>query len=934
MSKKKHLHEEEKKSSPISEKQIDLNNSKSLLQKAMPHLIAIGIFLVVTIAQFYPMFSENKVVAAGDVKNFKGMSKEIIDYRETHPDEPLWTNSMFGGMPAYQVSTIYKGNLARFVNVVMTLGLPRPANLIFIGLCGFYFLLIMLGVSPWVAIVGAFGFALSSYNPIIVSAGHNTKLETMGYFPFVVAGVILIMKRKYLWGAAITALAMTAEIKANHLQISYYLLLTLGVLAVVELVSAFKSKQLKAFFISAAIAAVSISLGFVSNTSALWTTNEYAKATIRGGTTLTTNTKATTGLDEGYAFDWSYSKAETATLLVPDAFGGSSDTKLSTESNAAKTLKPFNIPDDQLNGILSQMPTYWGDPIFTSGPVYLGAVICFLFFLGILLVNSKYRWWLIGASIMSIFLAWGKNFMVFNDFLFHHFPGYNKFRTVDMALIIVQFTFPLLAALGLARVVNGNISKEEIFKKLKLAFYITAGLTAFILLAGQMGLFSFTGPNDYKIASRYAKMAGDNQQFGDDMVKALIKDRKGLLTMDSLRSLLFIVLAAGVIWAFIKNKIKTNLLIGGIALLVFVDLFFVGKRYLNEDNFADASQFNDPQETQADQVILANDKSLDYRVLNYTVDPFQDATTSYFHKSVGGYHAAKLRRYQDLIETQFYKGGDGVVDMMNTRWFIFNGQQGPAAQPNLRACGNAWFPDSLIKVNSPDEEIGLVGGIYTVKSLGAQQIVVNGKASTEATFNNHDDVIVILKDTTDLNAFRLAGEVGVEDTIALDTVLDKAGKIHHQFKKAKSGEALFVLKKIYDFEPRHVAVVDVKQFPDAAKFENHRDSTANIFLKSYDMKDMVYESNSSMDNVAVFSEIYYSPGWNVTIDEKPASHFRVNYVLRGMMIPKGKHKIEFKFEPAAYYTGEKISMFGSAIVLLLFFGVVGKSVMDMRKKNS
>ena len=908
------------------------NPQQSLLQKIWPHAAAILIFLAITIFLFLPCFKDGQVVQAGDVHNFQGMSKEIADYRTQYGSEPLWTNAMFGGMPAFQVSTIFYGNLARFMNVVMTLGMPRPANLFFLAMLGIYLLLVVCRVKPWVALIGAVGYALSSYSVIITTAGHNTKLEAMGYFPYVAAGAVLIWQRRYWWGAALTAMAMTCELKANHLQITYYLLLTLFILGIVELIKDAKRKNLKQHFISAGIMIAALSLGFISNASLLWTSNEYAKATTRGGTTLVTNTKVTTGLDEGYAFDWSYGKAETFALLIPDVYGGSSDTRLSTDSHAAGVLKQFNLSDDQLNGILGQMPTYWGDPIFTGGPHYMGAVVCFLFILGLILVTSEWRWWLLSAAVMGILLAWGKNFMVLNNFLFHYFPYYNKFRTVDMTLIVTQFAMPVLGAMAINRIVTNGIGKEELWKKLKLALYITGGITLAVLLAGQMDIFSFRGVNDYKIAQRFASQAGDNKAFGDQMLAAIIKDRKGLLTSDALRSLVFILLCGGLIWAFAKNKIKSGVLIGGVLVLVFADLYLVSKRYLSDDNFGDAQAFNDPEMSQADQYINQNDKTLDYRVFNNTVDVFQDASTSYFHKSVGGYHAAKMRRYQDLIETQFYKS-QGVINMMNTRWMIFNGKQGPVPSPNPDASGNAWFPDSLIHVQSPDEEIAAVGPIFEVKSLGNHPLLIDGKTVSSGTISNHDAVSVIEKDTTNLDAYRFAPTVGREDTLALVTITGKDNASHHEFRKASSGEVLIALKRVYDFNPKHEAVVDVKQFPEAAKLQNQPDSMAIISMVSYKPNDLVYQSNSTKDNVAVFSEIYYQPGWNATLDDKPVSHFRVNYVLRGMMIPAGKHKIEFVFHPESYFTGEKIAMAGSALVLLLFFGVLGKSVLEMVRKK-
>ncbi len=897
------------------------NQQKSLSQEILPHAIAILIFVAITFLYFNPMLTGDKVINQGDILQGKGASKELADYRASHNgEEALWTNSMFSGMPAFQISTYYYGNLARYIDKVLSLGFPHPSRLLFIALLGFYILLIALSVNPWLSIAGAVAFALSTYDLVILTAGHNSKMGALGYAPMVLAGVLLVFyRKKYLLGAAVTALAVSLEIRANHLQITYYLFIVLLVLGVTEFISTISNKQWKHFFTSVALLIMCGLLGVLSNLSLLWSTSEYGAETIRGKSELSSNTQSKGGLDEDYAFGWSEGKMETFTLLIPGFNGGSSDERLSENSNTAKALEAQGATGEQLQQYLSQMPLYWGDKPFTSGPAYLGAITCFLFVLGMFLLKGKLKWWLFSASVLGIMLSWGHNFFWFNDLFFKYFPAYNKFRTVEMTLVIPQLCFPILAFLTLAKIVTGEFDSKEVIKKVKTTLYIVGGLCLFFVVLGS-AFFDFGSRTD--------------QQFPDWLVKSLTEDRKSLMRMDALRSLIFISLSGGLIWLFCLNRIKQNLLLYGTVVLVFADMFFVGKRYLNDNDFVNKSDYDAHYNpTQADEQIL-RDKSLDYRVLNYATNTFNDSRTSYFHKSVGGYHAAKLRRYQELIENQISKQSAGVIDMLNTKYLIIpTGKEGATqVRQNSSAVGNAWFPDSIIFVANADEEMNHIGNMYEMKMLDGSSFTVNNKSVTVATIGNHDKIKV---DTADVDVSSFPMFLGMSDTFGIAERVNKNATTERYVTTKSKGasEKFFIVKNFYDFNPRKDAIID-KRFEDYMKgYTVTPDSNRTIKLISYQPNDLVYESKASHEALAVFSEIYYGNGWKAFVDGKEKPHIRVNYVLRAMRIPAGEHKIEFKFEPESYFVGEKVALASSLLILILFFGVVGKELIPRLKRK-
>lgn len=675
------------------------------LKAILPHIIAIFIFIILLAVYFKPLFFEHKEIYQNDILAHRGAAKEIYDYREKTGDEPLWTNSMFGGMPAYLVSTGYSGNLLRHFQTLLFLGIPRPAKIIFISLIGFYFLLIALEIKPWLAVAGAIAFAFSSYTFITLEAGHNSKIIALGYIPFVLGSILIAFRRNLLLGTAFTSMALGLHIGAGHYQIIYYLLITVCIFGVVELFFAIKEKTTGKFFKTIAMLSIAAILALGANIASMLTTYEYGKYSIRGQSELTPinpDEKKSTGLDRDYAFAWSYGVAETMTLLIANYYGGSSTGSLDKKSETYETLKRNGVPAQQIQQFIKNVPLYRGDQPFTSGPTYAGAIICFLFVLGILIVEGRIKYWLIAATILFVMLSWGKNFSTFNYLLFDYFPGYNKFRAVSMALVIPQFCMPLLGLLALDKVLqyttlpgspitNKDGDRKELIKKILIAAGITAGISLLI------ALFSGTGNYESHADAQFLKL---NPQW---VLDAIIVDRESLLRSDAFRSFFLIVISAGVLYFWLLKKISYKITVVIIGILILVDLWGVDKRYLNEDNFGKRVLEKHFTPSVADKIIL-EDKSLSYRVFNTTIRLDQDSRTCYFHKSIGGYSAAKMRRYQDIIERHLWRNNIKVLNMLNAKYAITSNPKQPVEQlPG--ALGNAWFVTEIMKVNSADEEI-------------------------------------------------------------------------------------------------------------------------------------------------------------------------------------------------------------------------------------
>ncbi len=803
---------------------------KFSIQRLWPYLIAIIFFMVITLIYFSPIL-EGKKIKQSDIVHFKGMSKEIVDYRDSTGDEPLWTNSMFGGMPAYQISTHYKGAYLKSIDRIITLGLPHPARLVFLYFLGFFILLLILRVNPWLSVLGAVGFALSSYFFIIIEAGHNSKAHAIGYMAPVLGGIILAYRGKYLWGAALTALFLGLELSANHLQITYYLLIIVVIFGIAQFIDSLRKKELPHFAKASAVLVIAALLAVAANISNIWATWEYGKYTIRGKSELATEKEnRTSGLDIDYATQWSYGIAETFTLLVPDFMGGASGKAPTEDSQTFEELKSV-LPLQQAKGYLNYFSMYWGQQPFTSGPVYAGSIMSFLFILGLFVVKGKYKWWLLTATVLSIMLAWGKNFMPLTEFFLHYVPGYNKFRAVSMTLVIADLTIPLLGILALHELSKKDVERKVAIKNLGMALAVAAGLLLF-MMAFAGSFFNFSSPSDARLIE---------SGMPKNLIDALEADRLSLLRTETFRSLIFIVLAAAAIWALLAQKLKKEYLYIGLIVLVMADMWTVNKRYLNSENFESARKVENPfTATAADQQIL-QDKDPNFRVLNTSVNTFNDASTSYYHKSIGGYHGAKLRRYQELIDFHISRNNIDVLNMLNTKYFIVPGANNqPQAQLNPDALGNAWIVDSYRLAENADEEI------------------------------------------TALN----------------------------------------------DFDPASEAIIDQRYSEMLQGYTPGKAPAASIKLTSYKPNELSYDFTSTKDELVVFSEIYYDKGWKAFVDGEPMPYFRTNYVLRGMIVPAGRHEIVWKFEPAVYYTGGTITAIASIIILLLFFAGMGNELKD------
>lgn len=703
-------------------------------KKFVPYLGAILAFVIISLIYFSPAI-EGKKLKQGDIDRYKGMSKEIVDFRQMTGEQTLWTNNMFSGMPAYFVSVAFEGNLIRKVTKLLQLGLPHPANQVFLYFLGFFILLLVMKLNPWTAAIGALAFAFSSYFFIIIEAGHNTKAGAISFMAPVLAGIILTYRGKYLVGALLTAFFLALEISSNHFQITYYLLIIVIVYAIYELAETIRKKTWKHFLKASAFLIVAALIAAGTHATSLLISADHTQYTTRGKSELTFDKEnQTSGLDRDYITQWSYGITETMTLLVPDFMGGASYGELGENSNMYELLLNYRIPRNDARQIVQQLPLYWGDQMFTSGPVYAGAIIVFLFFLGLFVVKGKLKWWLLTITILAIMLSWGKNMMWFTDLFLDYLPGYNKFRAVSMTLVIAELAIPLLGFIALSKLFKKERDDALIMKGLKYSVGILGGILLLLIAIPGM-LFDFNGLADVQ----YLNSMGYPEEMHGEVIDALIADRIRILRLDAFRSLIFILLSAGTLWLYLKKKLKMGYVLAILALLILIDMWGVNKRYLNNDNFARSSVVDNPFTPTAADTEIMRDQEPGFRVLNLTVDPFSDASTSFFHHSVGGYHGAKLKRYQELITYQIspeisrlydmlrrepdidkIKGvmrGMNVLNMLNTKYFIIMGSNGPVPVQNEFSLGPAWFVPSYEIVENADEEITTVGDINPLRTM-------------------------------------------------------------------------------------------------------------------------------------------------------------------------------------------------------------------------
>lgn len=818
----------------------------NLFKKLIPDLIVVILFAVISFAYFFPAVTEGRILAQHDAVAGIGSGQEQKEYLEKTGERTRWTNSIFGGMPTYQMAPSYDStDTLGFIQKIYHLFLPTYVWYVFVMLLGFYILLRAFNFKVWLSALGAIIWAFSSYFFIIIAAGHIWKFVTLAYIPPTIAGMVLVYRGKYLGGALLTALFVALQISANHPQMSYYFLFVMLFMAIAYGVMAYRENKLPHFIKASCILVVAGILGVCVNLSNLYHTYQYSKESMRGKSELVKENSANqtdSGLERDYITQWSYGIGETFSLLVPNVKGGAS-VPLAANEDAMKKADPM------YRGIYSQLGQYWGEQPGTSGPVYVGAFVMFLFVLGCFIVKGPMKWALLAGTVFSIVLSWGKNFMGPTDFFIDFVPMYNKFRAVSSILVIVEFTIPLLAVMALKEVLD----RPSLIKEQAKAFYISLALTGGVSL-----LFAVAPHVFFSSFVSSMEMAALQNGIPQDQLAPLLVNleeiRVSIFTSDAWRSVVIIVVGVALLMAYVSGKINAKLTVAAIAVLCLVDMWGVNKRYLYDSQFvakgSEMQPYLKPSET--DKEIL-KDKSLDYRVLNLAVNTFNENSTAYWHKSIGGYHAAKLRRYQEIIEEHiqgemngiFTKlteaGGDmskveadafPVLNMLNTRYFILplqGGQTAPVFNPY--ANGNAWFVDDVKYVDNANEEID-----------------------------------------------------ALHDTNPLYTaIVDK--KFAEQIKSPVVSDNV------------------------------SSDTLRSVTLTDYQPNALKYEVDSKNGGVVVFSEIYY-PGWISYIDGKEVEHGRADYILRAMNVPAGKHQIEFKFDPKSLHTTETIAYTALAILAL------------------
>ena len=820
------------------------------MKKLLPDLIAILAFVLLSFAYFFPADIENRILFQHDTAAGAGAGQEVKEYYEQTGERSRWTNSLFGGMPMYQIAPSYDSTKSlQWVQKAYQLFLPDYVCLTFMLMLGFYILLRVFGIPVWLAGLGGIMWAFSSYFFILISAGHIWKFITLAYVPPTIAGIVLAYRGKLLWGGILTALFVALQITSNHVQMSYYFFFVILFFVGAYFEKAWRTKTLPQFFKASAVLIVAALVGIAANVSNLYHTYAYSKETMRGKSELVQTGDATkqtsSGLDRDYITQWSYGIDETLTLLVPNFKGGASAALSQSETAMSKANPMYS----SLYGSLTQ---YFGTQPMTSGPVYVGAFVLFLFVLGCFIVKGPLKWALIGATFFSIVLSWGKNFMPLTDFFIDYVPLYNKFRAVSSILVIAEFTIPLLAIFALKRLLEEpEILKQE-KKPLGISLLLTAGIALLLAVApGSIGSGYVPAQEAQMLQNAVnQQMIPANELSG--ILANLGEMRAELVSSDALRSFIIIGIGCSLLWLYASGKLRSSLTIAGITILCLADMWGVNKRYLNDAQFVPHSIRTETfTKTNTDELIL-QDTSLDYRVLNFATSTFDDNNTSYWHKSVGGYHPAKLRRYQEMIEHHIspemqaaYKaiataGGEmdsvdankfRVLNMLNTKYFIFPAGQQRQTVPilNPHAYGNAWFVNKVQYVNNANEEIDALDSIIPTET-----------AVVDARFKD------VLKGAT----------------------------------------------------------------------ESYKDSLSSICLTSYAPNRLTYETNNAQDGIAVFSEIYYPDGWHVTIDGQPAELARADYILRTMYVPAGQHTIEMRFDPTSLHVTEGIAYGALALLVI------------------
>jgi hypothetical protein len=796
-------------------------------KRLLPHLLVLIGFVVLSLAYFSPVLQGKKIFQS-DIMHYIGMAEQQKEFAKTTGEETYWTNSAFGGMPTYQLGAKYPHNYIKKLDLSLRF-LPRPADYLFLYFLGFYILLLALKVDFKLAALGALAFGFSTYLIIILGVGHNAKAHAIAYMPMVLAGIILTFRKHYILGFLLTTVALGLEIVANHFQMTYYLLLLVIVLGLVYLIDAYKKKLLPHFFKSAGLLSIAAILAVGLNATNILATQEYVKESTRGQSELTINVdgspkEATSGLSKDYITEYSYGLAETFNLFIPKFMGGGNSEDIGKDSDTYKTYVTMGASPIEALDLSRNAPMYWGDQPIVEAPAYVGAVIIFLFVLGLFLVKGRLKWWLVGGTVLSLLLSYGKNLGFLTDFFIDYVPLYDKFRAVSSIQVLLELCIPVLGIFALVRLFNDFEKEDEKLKALKFSVMITAGLCIVFLLF-KSTFFDFESFRD--------------QGIPEPLIDALIKDRKALFNADTIRTLILVLLSAGTIYLFLKKKLSEVLVVVVFGVLILFDQVIINKSYVNNDDFVSAISVDKPYQPNAADKEILKDKG-HYRVLDMSSDgQRRPGRAAYFHNSLFGYHAAKLGRYNELMEFHIYNNNMNVLNMLNTKYIIAEDQGQIFPYDNPDALGNAWFVSKLIKVGSANEEIK-----------------------------------------------------------ALDSLDTK--------KKA-------IYSKVNFLENEAIVKPNQRVLPSSFIV----DSSATINLKEFKPNYLKYESTNPNQGFVVFSEIYYSNGWNAYLDGSLVPHQRINYVLRGMEVPSGNHTIEFKFEPQVVKTGNSIALASSALLGIL-----------------
>ena len=796
------------------------------VKKFLPHLVVLVLFVITALAYFSPVL-QGKAIFQSDIMQYRGMAKQQNDFREATGEETYWTDSAFGGMPTYQLGAKYPHNYIKKLDTTLRF-LPRPADYLFLYFIGMYILFLVLKVDYKLAFLGALAFGFSTYLIIILGVGHNAKAHAIAYMPLVLSGIILTFKGRYLWGFLLTTGAMGLELVTNHFQMTYYLLLLVICIGIAYLIDAFKKKMLPHYFKAVGIMAIGVLIAVGLNATNILATKEYADTSTRGKSELTINPDGTQkktieGLDYEYITEYSYGKLESFNLLIPRFMGGGSSEPLPEDGETVEALIKMGASPQEANQVLQQLPVYWGDQPIVAAPAYIGAILLFLAVVALFLIRGRLKWWAVAGLLLSLFLSWGQNFDVLTRFFIDTVPLYDKFRAVSSIQVLIELIIPILAIVGLHQFFSEFTKEEKRKKALLFSTGILGGIIVlFMLLKNAIPGFDFASPYD----------AGIREQLGNELVEAVRADRASLFMKDALRSLVLILLAAGALWFFLKDKLKQTPVIGILIVLVLFDLVGVDKRYVSNDDFVQKRIVEQPfQMSAADEMILKDDGH--FRVYDATNNAFNSGAASYYHNALGGYHAAKPGRMQDIADFYLYNGDVGIMNMLNVKYFIVqNKGGGPVAQRNPYANGPVWFVENVQFAETADAEIQLLDSLDTKK-----------------------------------------------------TVI-----VHSEFKDQLPLESI------------------------------QRDSTATIELVQHQPNHLTYEASTKSPQMAVFSEVYYPEGWNAYINGKPAEYIRVNYVLRGMKVPAGNNKIEFKFEAAVVKKGSSIALGSSMLLVLILLG--------------